>query len=299
MEQSRSFSNKKGDELSSFPIISERKQQTTQIIESSDLILGRLLVMMKFSIIDDKDKCLGVNKDLLLRTTKKNHLFFQDNQVVPFSDEYKCNTPIKQEEQTQLFGINNTAQGSGMYLHENPKQEKMNYLIKMPQQKKKSVKIFQNIANHMIQELKDNNAKQQDYSELDHQKNMITLDQEMDIQKNDLINFLNQKPKPNWGRRLYYLKRYDKTLVQGFPEYIFSKNNSCIKQFEKKIVINKRIFPLLIEITKGIKKNEDLNLYKNAYKSCQRGLIEWFRRKNYKNKIRYSREKMEFIPSTH
>ncbi|KAJ6232982.1 hypothetical protein M0813_04264 [Anaeramoeba flamelloides] len=123
-------------------------------------------------------------------------------------------------------------------------------------------------------------------------KRDLNLENFSSLNKEELKKRLTTKPKPNWGLRLFFLKKYNQNLVQGYPEYLIMKN----ELWPKKITINKKIFPLLIKLTrKGM--NDERNVkYRNAYKSCQRGLIEWFRRKKFINKIKYARDKMIFIP---
>ncbi|KAJ3430882.1 hypothetical protein M0812_02557 [Anaeramoeba flamelloides] len=275
--------------------ISQNKENETPI-EYSDRYLKRLLVLMKFSKIDDQNFRIGSNKELISQTNAKN-TFFEGNNTAQKSFSV-CNSKCfkkRSNVKVQLCKVNerpmtNKKKVSNINSKSKPKcklKKNRSYESSFPklqpkesQDQQSTGKCHKKVKSHHTVEIKS-------------EQNLFAA-----ITKPQLANLLTQKPKPNWGKRLFLLKKFDKTLVVGNPENLvdpLSKPSSSSTQ-PIKIIINKNIFPLLIEITKGIKKNDNFQTYKNAYKSCQRGLIEWFRRKKFQNKVRYSRDRMEFVP---
>ncbi|KAJ3427400.1 hypothetical protein M0812_26985 [Anaeramoeba flamelloides] len=299
------------------------KAKETQT-EYSDHDLERLLVLMKFSKINDQDYRIGLDKELIARTNLKYSFFdkvdYLSNSSLAEGPNYleeqkhkQKQKPIQKQKQKfkqkqrprdhhkQNFSLHKKKTKSNKLLwndHSYQKkiygkyplfqrhriQNKQRTKFKLCINNKKKKKINQKFQIPQTSEKKKVNYQNISYN-LNNQK----------ISESELTRLLNQKPKPNWGKRLFFLKKYDKTLVAGHPENLVETATSRLSANQpKKVIINKRIFPLLIKITKGINKNQ--NVYKNAYKSCQRGLVEWFRRKKYQNEIKYSRDKMEFVP---
>ncbi|KAJ3425467.1 hypothetical protein M0812_27911 [Anaeramoeba flamelloides] len=302
----------------------KNKAKETQT-EYSDHDLERLLVLMKFSKMDDQDYSIGLDKELISRTNSKfsffdEHDYLSNSTLVedPNSNyQRKQKQKQKQKKKQKLKQKQKQRRHHKQHVCLHKKKTKSNKLFRNDHSYQKKIYAehpsFQTHRIHNKQRIKfrlstNNEKKKKNYQKFKIQPtanekkkvNKPNTSGDLNNQKiseSELTRLLTQKPKPNWGKRLFFLKKYDKTLVVGSPESLVETATSPLSANQpKKVIIDKSIFPLLIEITKGINKNENQNVYKNAYKSCQRGLIEWFRRKKYQNKIKYSRDKMEFVP---
>ncbi|KAJ3449439.1 hypothetical protein M0812_05587 [Anaeramoeba flamelloides] len=280
---------------------------------NTDLMLGELLIFMKYSKINQEKTRLCLKKELKKSNLNPKNLYHHNKQMTPTSK-------ISSLSLLSSFLVDQNKNLKDHLVKTIPEQHQLENNSKMALNKEYSLTNTDyyhnsglsniNITNNntKISTISFNNnikiAKETKMKTMNDDK--LSLDDKKfqeetsgsKISKLELKLFLNQKPKLSWGERLFYLKQYDKNLVQGHPELFYIKNYPIYSKQDQILIINKSIFPLIINLTKGITKKIDYNLYQNAYKSCQRGLIEWFRRKNYKNHTRYSREKMEFHPNS-
>ncbi|KAJ6239262.1 hypothetical protein M0813_25144 [Anaeramoeba flamelloides] len=262
----------------------------TPINENTDLMLGKLLIFMKYS-----------------KSNQKKSRFCQN---IDFNKKHNMNhiNMCSQNKQKKQFSKISSLSLLSAFLVDQNKNIKDQCAKKIPTQNQNS-NLNENInctkTKQFDQSTQNKNTPRRERQRKILKENKFFLinkklngKTKKKISKHDLKLVLNQKPKLSWGERLYYLKQYDNNLVQGHPEIFYTKNFPIADKKDKILIVNKTIFPLILNLTKSITKNANYNLYQNAYKSCQRGLIEWFRRKNYQNKTMYSREKMEFHPNS-
>ncbi|KAJ3448842.1 hypothetical protein M0812_01327 [Anaeramoeba flamelloides] len=281
--------------------------------ENTDLMLGELLIFMKYSKINQEKTRLCLKKELNNSNMNPNNMYYQNRQVKPTSKISSLsllssflvdqNKNLKDHFVKKIPEPSHVADNSNVSDHKafglintDCYQENGNTNTGIDDSNRKSPTISFNNNNKKVKECKTEIMNDNNSSLMDKKLREDTSGNK--ISKFELKIFLNQKPKLSWGERLFYIKQYDQNLVQGHPELFYTKNYPIYSKQDQILIINKTIFPLIINLTKGITKNIDYNLYQNAYKSCQRGLIEWFRRKNYKNHTRYSRDKMEFHPNS-
>ncbi|KAJ6236434.1 hypothetical protein M0813_27821 [Anaeramoeba flamelloides] len=281
--------------------------------ENTDLMLGELLIFMKYSKINQEKTRLCLKKELNNSNMNPNNMYYQNRQMKPTSKISSLsllssflvdqNRNLKDHFVKKIPEASHVADNSNVSDHKafglintDCYQENGNTNTGIDDSNRKSPTISFNNNNKKVKECKTEIMNDNNSSLMDKKLREDTSGNK--ISKFELKIFLNQKPKLSWGERLFYIKQYDKNLVQGHPELFYTKNYPIYSKQDQILIINKTIFPLIINLTKGITKNIDYNLYQNAYKSCQRGLIEWFRRKNYKNHTRYSRDKMEFHPNS-
>ncbi|KAJ3438739.1 hypothetical protein M0812_14752 [Anaeramoeba flamelloides] len=91
----------------------------------------------------------------------------------------------------------------------------------------------------------------------------------------DLKRFLKNKPTPPWRERLRAFKSYDSSLVKGFPNAMFTRED---------IVLDKRLFGLYQQMNNGMV----------SLKNLQRGVIAFFERNGFQKVGDRSRTKMVF-----
>ncbi|KAJ6241524.1 hypothetical protein M0813_00222 [Anaeramoeba flamelloides] len=90
-----------------------------------------------------------------------------------------------------------------------------------------------------------------------------------------LKRYLEQKPSPPWRERLRAFKLYNNELIMGFPDALYT---------HEKIIIDKRVFKLYLEINKGAVSSKNL----------QRGMTAFLERIGFCKIQNRSRTFMEF-----
>ncbi|KAJ3430078.1 hypothetical protein M0813_25429 [Anaeramoeba flamelloides] len=89
-----------------------------------------------------------------------------------------------------------------------------------------------------------------------------------------LKKFLTQYPSPGWKARVWAFKLYNKTLVQGFPENLKTK---------EPIIFNKELFHIYVSITNKV-----------SVKNLQRGVHAYLSKFGYHNETNHNHKFMIF-----
>ncbi|KAJ6231159.1 hypothetical protein M0813_06104 [Anaeramoeba flamelloides] len=107
--------------------------------------------------------------------------------------------------------------------------------------------------------------------------------------KEDLKEFLNSQPRPNWKNRIEMFYKYDSGLVINWVAF-YEKNKS-----KKTIIFNKKLFELFIELTRGIKKEKNKAMFIGLCRNSQRGLVKMMEKEGFKNNSNYLRTQLVFV----
>ncbi|KAJ6227245.1 hypothetical protein M0813_10153 [Anaeramoeba flamelloides] len=105
--------------------------------------------------------------------------------------------------------------------------------------------------------------------------NSFIYDENKPLDFETLKRYLKQKPSPPWRERLRAFKLYNNELIMGFPEALYTR---------EKIIIDKRVFKLYLEINKGAVTSKNL----------QRGVTAFLERIGFCKIQNRSRTFMEF-----
>ncbi|KAJ3451689.1 hypothetical protein M0812_03442 [Anaeramoeba flamelloides] len=111
------------------------------------------------------------------------------------------------------------------------------------------------------------------------------------ISGKELKQFFSSKPRPSWGKRLHYIFLYENSFIDGWNDSTLSRLEKQLK-CPKRISIDKDMFCKLAGI---ILANKDFKTKDRFIKSSQRGIEEYLKRKGYRKKNKYNRNKMVFI----
>ncbi|KAJ3446416.1 hypothetical protein M0812_08224 [Anaeramoeba flamelloides] len=120
------------------------------------------------------------------------------------------------------------------------------------------------------------------------------------ISELELDMFMNKRPKPSWGQRLEKLNLYNSKYIIGWYPNLSKLYESTDPDFKEKIpqkiLIKKSLFSKCADLTAKTNSQKD---WLKSYKSCQRGIEEYFKRNHYKRLERYTRKNLQFVLQKH
>ncbi|KAJ3428459.1 hypothetical protein M0813_25784 [Anaeramoeba flamelloides] len=107
--------------------------------------------------------------------------------------------------------------------------------------------------------------------------------------KGELKEFLNSKPRPNWKQRIEMIQKYNPGLTANWEAF------SMTNKGENKIILNKKLFEIFVELTKGITKEENKLKFVKLCRNSQRGVVKMMEKRGFKNRSNYLRTQLVFI----
>ncbi|KAJ6234046.1 hypothetical protein M0813_00680 [Anaeramoeba flamelloides] len=107
--------------------------------------------------------------------------------------------------------------------------------------------------------------------------------------KEELKEFLNSKPRPNWKQRIEMIQRHNPDLTTNWEA--FCGNNKG----ENKIILDKKLFEIFVELTKGITKEDNKSRFVKLCRNSQRGVVKMMEKRGFKNRSNYLRTQLVFI----
>ncbi|KAJ6241160.1 hypothetical protein M0813_23351 [Anaeramoeba flamelloides] len=110
--------------------------------------------------------------------------------------------------------------------------------------------------------------------------------------KEELKEFLNSQPRPNWKQRIEMINKYNPGLTVNWDSY--NKSDKC--KCGNKIILNKKLFELFVELTRGINKTENKTLFVKLCRNSQRGVVKMMEKGGFKNNSNYLRTQLVFVP---
>ncbi|KAJ3447384.1 hypothetical protein M0813_27024 [Anaeramoeba flamelloides] len=109
--------------------------------------------------------------------------------------------------------------------------------------------------------------------------------------KEELKEFLNSQPRPNWKQRIEMINKYNPDLAVNWQAY--NKPDKC--KCGNKIILNKKLFELFVELTRGIKKTENKTVFVKLCRNSQRGVVKMMEKEGFKNNSNYLRTHLVFV----
>ncbi|KAJ6241400.1 hypothetical protein M0813_23187 [Anaeramoeba flamelloides] len=109
--------------------------------------------------------------------------------------------------------------------------------------------------------------------------------------KEELKEFLNSKPRPNWIQRIGLIQKYNRNLVTNWQVFCDPKKCKC----ENKVILDKKLFELFIELTKGITKETNKTAFVKLCRNSQRGVVKMMEKRGFRNKSNYLRTQLVFV----
>ncbi|KAJ6251371.1 hypothetical protein M0813_15133 [Anaeramoeba flamelloides] len=118
---------------------------------------------------------------------------------------------------------------------------------------------------------------------------------ETKLSKENLREFLQSKPRPNWHQRIDMFLKYDPELLENWPTLVFLKNLKNNDKKPEKIVMQKTLFEIFVELTYNITLDLNKKQYIKAFRNSQRGLVKYMETIGYRNHSNYTRKQLVFL----
>ncbi|KAJ6230082.1 hypothetical protein M0813_07307 [Anaeramoeba flamelloides] len=117
---------------------------------------------------------------------------------------------------------------------------------------------------------------------------------ETKLTKENLTEFLQSKPRPNWHQRIDMFLKYNPELLENWPTLVFLKNLKNKNKKPEKIVMQKKLFEIFVELTYDITLTHNKKKYIKAFRNSQRGLVKYMETIGYRNHSNYTRKQLVF-----